>query len=101
CNLNQLISLIKNIFNLYSLQIRINDYVINSPIPLIKFLSIKKLNINFLGSLNIMKNLLQTMPNLEELKIELQSNYINGYEWESIIESNLLYLMKFQFKMSV
>ncbi|CAF1089032.1 unnamed protein product [Adineta steineri] len=101
CNLNQLISLIKNTFNLYSLQIRINDFVIKSPIPLIKFLSIKKLNINFLGSLNIMKNLLRTMPNLEELKIELQSNYINGYEWESIIENNLLYLIKLQFKMSV
>ncbi|CAF0838933.1 unnamed protein product [Rotaria sordida] len=47
-----------------------------------------------------MKNLLQTMSNLEKLKIEMESTYIDGYQWKTIIENYLLNLIIFQFKMS-
>ncbi|CAF0772523.1 unnamed protein product [Rotaria sordida] len=47
-----------------------------------------------------MKNLLQTTSNLEKLKIEMESTYIDGYQWKTIIENYLLNLIIFQFKMS-
>jgi hypothetical protein len=48
-----------------------------------------------------MNNLLQTMSNLQELKINMPSTYIDGYEWETIIKNNLSHLIVFQFKMTI
>jgi len=101
CNINQLLCLIKHIPNLQSLNIRIVDH---SNIPQktsIEFLSIKKSKFLFYGSLNTMNNLLQTMSNLRELKINMPSTYIDGYQWEIIIENCLPHLIIFQFKMSI
>ncbi|CAF2712905.1 unnamed protein product [Rotaria sp. Silwood2] len=100
CNINQLIYLIKYIPYLQSLNIRIVDHATISQIPTIIFLSIKKLKVLFFGTLNAMKNLLQTMSNLENLKIEMESTYIDGYQWKTMIENYLPNLILFQFKMS-
>ena len=101
CNLNQLLDFIKYLSNLQSLNIHIVDHSMYSSLLSIEYLTIKKLNILFYGSLNSMTNLLQTMSNLEELKINMPSTYINGYEWENIIETKLIHLKQFQIKMSI
>jgi hypothetical protein len=100
CNINQLLSLIKHLSSLQSLNLRIVDHSMTLPKTSIKFLTIKKLKLLFYGSLNSMNNLFQTMPNLRELKINMPSTYIDGYDWENIIEKHFSYLIHFQFKMS-
>ena len=101
CNINQLLNLIKHLLNLQTLDIHIIDYSTISPIISNKFLTIKKLNLLFYGSLNIMTNLLQNMSNVQELKINMPSTYIDGYQWETIIDNHLLHLITFQIKMSI
>jgi hypothetical protein len=101
CNINQLVYLIKYISNLQSLTICITDFSNKFQTPLTKFLSIKILKLNFNGPFNGLKHLFEIFPNLEELKIEMPSSYIDGYQWEYLIENNLLYLINFQFKMSI
>jgi hypothetical protein len=100
CNINQLLNFIKYISNLQSLYIRIVDHSTLSQISSMNFLTIKKLNILFYGSCNSIKNLLQTMTNLQELKINMPSTYIDGHYWQTLIETNLSNLILFQFKMS-
>lgn len=99
CNRNQLIHLIKYIPNLQVLNACINDF--SSVITTTRLLSIKKLKLHFNGSYNSLKNLLIIFPNLIELKIEMISCYIDGYQWKEIIENYLRFLINLQFKMSV
>ena len=47
--------------------------------------SLTKLKINFQGELDTLKNLLENLPNILELIIEIDDIYINGYQWEEII----------------
>ena len=101
CNLKQLLYVIKHIPNLESLNAYLTDSSNIFSIPSINFLSIKILKLRFQGSLNTITTLFKIMPNIEKLKIELISTYINGYEWENLIENNLLYINLFQFKMSL
>lgn len=101
CNLNHLFNLIKYLSNLQSLNIRIVDHLSISNVSSMKFLSIKKLQLVFYGSLNSLNNLFQTMSNIEELKLNMPSTYIDGYDWKTIIENNLSHLIIFQLKMSI
>jgi hypothetical protein len=48
-----------------------------------------------------MKNLLQNLPNLSQLKIETQSIDLDGYQWEYLISDYLPKLKMFQLKMLI
>lgn len=100
-NIKQLLNFIEYLSNLQSLDIRIIDHSTVLSISSLKFLNIKKLNILFYGSYNSLNNLLQTMSNLQQLKINMPSTYIDGYQWKTMIETNLSNLIRFQFKMSI
>ncbi|CAF4288132.1 unnamed protein product [Rotaria sp. Silwood2] len=60
--------------------------------------SITRLNITFHGLGNMLEHLLQNLPNLYQLKCDLNV-YINGNEWEDIIKKSLPKLKMFQVKM--
>lgn len=100
-NVNKSIQLIHHIPKLQSLNIGIVDQRAILQTLSIKFLSMKKLKMNFFGTFNSLKAFLQTMPNLEELKIDMESNYIDGRQWKTIIENNIPNLADLHFKMSV
>lgn len=102
CNLNQLRTLLIDVVHLQSLYITIVDHSITLPtfIP-VRFSTIKRLNMIFYGSLLSMRCLLQMLSNLEELKMNMPSTYIDGQQWQILIENNLLHLSIFQLKMSI
>ena len=101
CNINQLGILLTDVAHLQSLYISIVDHSITIPMNSMKFFSIKKFHVIFYGSLSSMKCLLQSMPYLEELKVNMPSTYIDGYEWEILIGKYLVHLVIFQLKMSI
>ena len=102
CNLNQFQTLLADVVDLQSLYISIVDHSITSPtFTSINLLTITKLNMIFYGSLLSIKYLLQIMPNLEELKMNMPSTYIDGQQWEILIEKNLFRLKIIQLKMSI
>ncbi|CAF4000667.1 unnamed protein product [Rotaria sordida] len=64
--------------------------------------SVNELNLVFnIHQKHKLENLLQHIPNLYRLKIEINYIEINGYEWEEIIRKYLLKLEKFQLKMNI
>ncbi|CAF1138901.1 unnamed protein product [Rotaria magnacalcarata] len=70
-----------------------NEFQILKPIY-----SITRLNITFNGLENMLEHVLENLPNLYQLKCDLNV-YINGYQWESIIKKSLPKLKIFQVKM--
>lgn len=73
-----------------------DDDCISSILPtLISF------HLRFSNKANISKiiSLLQNMPNLRILNIDLSSNLIDGYQWEQLISNYLPLLKIFRFKM--
>jgi len=100
CTIKQLVTLIQYIPNLQSLTTSLTDFLKVLIRPVIVFSSIKIFKLNLHGSFHAMRSLLETMPNLEELKIEMISSYIDGYQWENLIENTLPNLIIFQLKMS-
>ncbi|CAF1308514.1 unnamed protein product [Adineta steineri] len=60
--------------------------------------SITRLNIMFHGVGNMLEHLLKNLPNLYQLKCDLNV-YINGNEWEDIIKKSLPKLNMFQVRM--
>jgi hypothetical protein len=89
---NCLISLFQCTPNLQNLSIRIRDISDNKPLSfLIPLLT--KLTINFQGELNTLTNLLENLPNLSKLIIDIENIYIDGYQWEEII-TNYLHKLK-------
>ncbi|CAF3408147.1 unnamed protein product [Rotaria socialis] len=70
-----------------------NEFQILKPID-----SITRLNITFYGLENMLEHVLENLPNLYQLKCDLNV-YINGYQWESIIKKSLPKLKIFQVKM--
>lgn len=99
CHVNQFISLIGFISTLQFLQVRIDDgEALLHPLS-VMFPWMKTLKIVFYGSLNALKNLLQTMPNLYRLHVVMASRFIDGYQWQSLIEVYLLKLVVLELKM--
>ncbi|CAF5166762.1 unnamed protein product, partial [Rotaria magnacalcarata] len=70
-----------------------NEFQILKPIY-----SITRLNITFYGLENMLEHVLENLPNLYQLKCDLNV-YISGYQWESIIKKSLPKLKIFQVKM--
>jgi hypothetical protein len=63
------------------------------------FLLLTRLKMDFSGSMKMLEHLLQHMPNLCHLRLEINGIFINGYQWEEIIRKYLPKLKIFQFKM--
>jgi hypothetical protein len=97
-SLNYLISLFKYTPNLQNLNIRITDTSDGEQIPFIIPL-LTKLKLYFKGTLSTLRNLLENLPNLFELIIEIDDIYIDGYQWEEIIRQYLPKLKVFKFLM--
>jgi hypothetical protein len=72
-----------------------DDTPISIPIP-----SIIALKIDFAGSLSVLTDLLQNMPNLRHLTVGTDDIDINGHQWEYIITNHLPKLQVFQFEMT-
>ncbi|CAF5129722.1 unnamed protein product, partial [Rotaria sp. Silwood1] len=70
----------------------------NQP-PLITMSSIVSLKLRYYGTNDWLKNILQHMPNLYDLKLDLINIYLNGYEWENLFVLNLPNIKIFQFRM--
>ncbi|CAF2522002.1 unnamed protein product [Rotaria sp. Silwood2] len=62
--------------------------------------SITALSLVFHHSIEKMKNLLHTMPNLLRLTIDTTNMYLNGHQWEQIIVKQLRKLKIFRFRMT-
>ncbi|CAF1494086.1 unnamed protein product [Adineta ricciae] len=60
--------------------------------------SITRLNIAFQGCENMFEHVLENLPNLYQLRCDL-NDYISGYQWENIIRKSLPKLKIFQMKM--
>ncbi|UJR24602.1 hypothetical protein I4U23_005977 [Adineta vaga] len=60
--------------------------------------SIINLKLKYRGETNILKNLLQNTPNLQELHIRMMNTYLTGHEWKEIIKNYLpcLKILNFQ-----
>ncbi|CAF4183647.1 unnamed protein product, partial [Rotaria sp. Silwood2] len=97
-NINDLIRLFRHTPNIRNLNLKIQDTSNDEQFPFIIPL-LSKLKISFKGSLDTLKNLLQSMPNLSELIIETDGIFIDGYQWEHIIINNLNKLKVFRLLM--
>ncbi|CAF0828679.1 unnamed protein product [Adineta ricciae] len=98
CDINQLIHLIKQLPNLSSLTISIVDQPTDLQISSIEFESMRKLNLIFYGYADNLMKFLPAMPNLEEFKVDFHPFFIDGCQWEKLIENRLKKLVRFQFK---
>lgn len=58
------------------------------------------LNLLFNGSKYSLEKLLQTLINLQRLKIHLEHIFLNGYEWKKLFEENYRFLKEFSLKMT-
>ncbi|CAF1582188.1 unnamed protein product [Adineta ricciae] len=98
CYSNPLILLLQSTPNLEYLSITYIDYIdqYNMPLPV---LSVTRLKLSFDCSLNILKYLLQSLPNLCHLTLDTCNLYMNGYQWEELITTYLPHLETFRFKM--
>ena len=97
-SLSYLKSLFKCTPNLRNLNIRIED-IPDSEQLLFMIPSLTKLTVYFSGTLDSLRNLLENMPNLLELIIEMNYLDIDGYQWEDIIRSYLCKLKVLKFLM--
>lgn len=100
CTVKQLINFIHFLENLYFLYAHIYDQSTIEHFSTIRYSTIKILHLQFQGSYDVLKNLLQTFPNLSKLRIIIKSGYFNGYQWQNLIETYLPDLKILQFKMS-
>lgn len=89
---NSLIFLYHYTSNLQILNIKIRD--LSSYDELISF-NISQLTIDFSGEINFLKN----FPNLSKLIIKISDIYINGYQWENLINNHLKKLKIFRLLM--
>lgn len=98
CSLSSLSHLCQHTPNLEHLSASFKDISnrLNSISPI---QSIRRLNMSFAGSIDQLKLLLQNLPNLHGLKLDIALIYINGYQWEEIIHEYLPKLDVFQLKM--
>jgi len=101
CTVQQLIQFLHHLRHLYFLNAHVydrsNDF---ESISTRKYFSIKILHLQFDGSFESLKILLQTFPNLSKLRIVIKSGFFNGYQWQNLIETYLSNLIILQFKMS-
>jgi hypothetical protein len=70
-------------------------------IPSPQNLSIKKLILSRVRSQRVMTNLLQLLPNISHLKVEIFSIDLDGHRWEQIIINYLPQLKVLQFEMDL
>jgi len=64
-----------------------------------EFQSLNKLKLSFQGSLQVLTNILKSIPNLHCLIVKTQRIILSGYQWEQIIENYLPKLKIFRFLM--
>jgi len=98
CYSKELIDLFQSTPNLRSLIADFMDYDEHFDLTF-PMRSITRLKLSFDGSLIILENLLQKLPDLSHLTLEIINNYMNGYQWQDLIERNLRKLKRFEFKM--
>jgi len=70
-------------------------------IPSPKHLLVKKLILSEVSSQRVMINVLQLLPNISHLKVEILFIKLDGYRWEQIIVNYLPQLKVLQFKMDI
>lgn len=99
CSVKSLCRLIPSTSSLQSLEVSISETLNPLWRPSIYFPSMKTLIMNFSGSLDSLTSLLETMPHLVRLRIDLTKNYIDGDQWEFLISHYLIHLKTFQLKM--
>ena len=99
CSVNQLVSLIAPISNLQSLQVRISDDGDIGRPSTVTFPFITTLKIIYGGLFDAIKYLLERMPNLSRLQIDTTCCFVNGHQWQSLIECSLPKLVVLQLKM--
>jgi hypothetical protein len=99
CSVSNLARLSQHTPNLEYLSISFtynsDELKLTSPI-----LSITRLEIRFIQSIDILEHLLQNMPNLSHLTLDAYNVYIDGYQWEKIIRKYLPKLKIFQFQLN-
>jgi hypothetical protein len=83
-----------------SLYIELVDTEEYENVPLIGT-SITTLKLVYRGETHLLSNLLQCMPNLHKLIIDLENIKLNGHQWERIIIKSAPQLKIFRFKMSI
>jgi hypothetical protein len=63
--------------------------------------TLRALNMNFTGLQRQLEYIFQAMPNLHSMKIEVQSEYIDGCMWQKMISNHLSKLKVFHLRMSL
>ena len=97
--LREMISLFEYTPNLRYLEIDVHHYFIYHEFTnAISSIIILKMSIT--SSFNVLIYILENMPNLIDLKIEIKNLYITGHQWEQIINNYLTRLKLFQLKMN-
>jgi hypothetical protein len=94
-----LISLFQSTPYLQNLTIELHDSSDYEPFTLILPL-LTKLTIDFRGELNLLLNLLKTLPNLSKLILQIHDISLDGYQWEEIITNHLPKLKIFRLLMN-
>jgi hypothetical protein len=72
----------------------------NENLPVI-VTSITTLNLVLSGEARLLGNLLQSMPDLRHLTVDLQNSKLNGHEWKQIIIKHVPKLKVLRFKMNL
>lgn len=98
-SVRSLVRLISSLSELRSLEVSIDDTSASVQRSSMSFPSIKTLKISYSGSWDNLMSLLQAMPNLTRLRLDLVEIFVDGYRWESFITHNLTHLKTFQLKM--
>ena len=98
CYSKELIDLFQFTPNLQSLFIDFMDYseTFERTFPI---RSITRLKLSFDSSLDILRNLLQNLPDLQHLTLETIHIYMDGYQWEDFILQYLPKLKRLEMKM--
>jgi hypothetical protein len=98
CNFSDLLSVLKCTPHLRRICVNISGSTksqLKTVIP-----RLISLNIRFQGPSQSLINLLQNMPNLSHLTIEIDKMYLNGYEWEELFVNYLTKIKIFRMKMN-
>ncbi|CAF0778016.1 unnamed protein product [Adineta ricciae] len=84
--------------NLEHLSTTIGSYTANDYLELQSY-TMTSLFVSFDVFPSTMKIIFEKFPNLQHLKVKINNTYIDGSEWQQIIETHLPRLKLFQFKM--
>lgn len=99
CDINDIINIFEHMINLRRISLNFHGYYNHPQIEKINLSKMILLKMSYDGTKDILIKFLKNFPNLICLIIKIEKIYLNGNEWENLLNNYLIKLKIFRFRM--